>query len=117
MPIGGGEYIIAPTGQIEGDIWGLEYLYSIAGGELNSRTGQGELRLTQGEPATITFAFRDPEFLALTIEFAIFGAAPTAYRGILDASSPGSNIYEGDLVDDFGNTLTFDFPGLQIAQP
>lgn len=109
-------YIIFPVGHIEGDIWSLEYTYTIEGGQLDTRTGEGEILLNQSQKAIITFVHRDPEFLALTIKFGIFGGAPSEYSGILDATSPGSNIYEGDLNDVFGNTLTFDLPGLQIAQ-
>lgn len=115
LPIGAGSYIIAPEGKIEGDIWGLPHEYTIIGGELNSVTGLGEIRLSNGQTIPITFVFRDAEFLALTVEFAIFNAAPTEYSGLLDASSPGSNIYDGDVVDVFGNELTFDLPGLRIV--
>lgn len=110
----GGEYNIAPRGQIEGDIWGLQEFFTIEGGHLNTQSGHGQIQLSQNNHATITFVFRDPEFLAITLELAVFGAAPTSFSGILDATAPGSNIYEGDLEDIFGNTLTFDFPGLVI---
>lgn len=107
-------YDIAPTGQVIGDLWGLEYVYQIAGGSLNSRTGKGEIVFGQGLTGTITFAYVNPEFIALTVEFGVFGSAPSTFSGILDATTPGSQIFEGDLVDDFGNELTFDFPGLQL---
>lgn len=107
-------YEIAPVGQLIGDLWGLEYVYQVAGGTLNSRTGKGEMVLGQGLTAEITYAYVTPEFVALKIEFGVFGSAPTAFTGILDATSPGSQIYEGDLVDEFGNEITFDFPGIQL---
>ena len=114
LPAGAGSYIIAPEGIIEADIWGLPHLYTIVGGTLNSRTGEGIIELSNGQTMEIIFAYRDPEFLALTVKFAIFNAAETEYSGLMDASATGSNVYDGDLVDVFGNELTFDLPGLRI---